>query len=90
MKYKTRRNACIHFIMVSLLAASSAVSAAGTTPSRMPDLKPWSKQQLSRFQAATLESARSMGLDVRMGPDELLYVLTDEEQGAVLRIEPAD
>jgi glucose/arabinose dehydrogenase len=28
--------------------------------------------------------------DVRMGPDELLYVLTDEEQGAVLRIEPAD
>jgi glucose/arabinose dehydrogenase len=28
--------------------------------------------------------------DVRMGPDELLYVLTDEDQGAVLRIEPAD
>ena len=28
--------------------------------------------------------------DVRMGPDELLYVLTDEEEGAVLRIEPAD
>ena len=28
--------------------------------------------------------------DVRMGPDELLYVLTDEEQGAVLRIEPAE
>jgi len=28
--------------------------------------------------------------DVRMGPDELLYVLTDEDNGAVLRIEPAD
>jgi glucose/arabinose dehydrogenase len=27
--------------------------------------------------------------DVRMGPDELLYVLTDEENGAILRIEPA-
>ena len=27
--------------------------------------------------------------DVRQGPDELLYVLTDEEDGAVLRIEPA-
>ena len=27
--------------------------------------------------------------DVRMGPDELLYVLTDETDGAVLRIEPA-
>jgi len=28
--------------------------------------------------------------DVRMGPDELLYVLTDEKDGAVLRIEPAN
>jgi glucose/arabinose dehydrogenase len=28
--------------------------------------------------------------DVRQGPDELLYVVTDEKAGAVLRIEPAD
>ena len=28
--------------------------------------------------------------DVRQGPDELLYLLTDEDDGAVLRIEPAD
>jgi glucose/arabinose dehydrogenase len=28
--------------------------------------------------------------DVRQGPDELLYVVTDEKEGAVLRIEPAD
>ncbi|HEY5568548.1 MAG TPA: PQQ-dependent sugar dehydrogenase, partial [Gammaproteobacteria bacterium] len=28
--------------------------------------------------------------DVRMGPDELLYVLTDETAGAILRIEPLD
>jgi glucose/arabinose dehydrogenase len=28
--------------------------------------------------------------DVRMGPDELLYVLTDQNPGAVLRIEPAE
>jgi aldose sugar dehydrogenase len=27
--------------------------------------------------------------DVRQGPDELLYVLTDEDAGAILRIEPA-
>jgi glucose/arabinose dehydrogenase len=27
--------------------------------------------------------------DVRMGPDELLYVLTDEKDGAILKIEPA-
>ena len=27
--------------------------------------------------------------DIRMGPDELLYVLTGEDDGAVLRIEPA-
>ena len=26
--------------------------------------------------------------DVRQGPDGLLYVLTDEKEGAVLRIEP--
>lgn len=28
--------------------------------------------------------------DVRMGPDELLYLLNDAEDGAILRIEPAD
>jgi aldose sugar dehydrogenase len=28
--------------------------------------------------------------DVRMGPDELLYLLTDEDKGAILRIEPAN
>ena len=28
--------------------------------------------------------------DVRQGPDELLYLLTDETDGAVLRIEPAE
>ena len=26
--------------------------------------------------------------DVRQGPDEYLYVLTEEEDGALLRIEP--
>ena len=28
--------------------------------------------------------------DVRQGPDGLLYVLTDEDNGALLRIEPAN
>ena len=28
--------------------------------------------------------------DVRQGPDGRLYVLTDEEQGALLRIEPVE
>ena len=27
--------------------------------------------------------------DVKQGPDELLYLLTDDDNGAVLRIEPA-
>ena len=27
--------------------------------------------------------------DVRQGPDELLYLLTDEDDGAIIRIEPA-
>ena len=36
-----------------------------------------------------LNEFRQRVRDVRMGPDELLYVLTDEKDGAVLRIEPA-
>jgi glucose/arabinose dehydrogenase len=28
--------------------------------------------------------------DVRQGPDELLYLLTDDDEGAILRIEPAN
>ena len=28
--------------------------------------------------------------DVREGPDELLYVVTDEDAGEILRIEPDD
>jgi glucose/arabinose dehydrogenase len=36
-----------------------------------------------------LNEFRQRVRDVRMGPDELLYVLTDEKNGAVLRIEPA-
>jgi glucose/arabinose dehydrogenase len=28
--------------------------------------------------------------DIRQGPDELLYVLVDHEDGALIRIEPAE
>ena len=28
--------------------------------------------------------------DVRQGPDGLLYLVTSEDQGALLRLEPAD
>jgi glucose/arabinose dehydrogenase len=28
--------------------------------------------------------------DIRQGPDGILYVLVDDEDGAVLRIEPAE
>jgi aldose sugar dehydrogenase len=38
---------------------------------------------------ALLVELRQRIRDVRQGPDELLYVLTDAEDGAVLRIEPA-
>jgi glucose/arabinose dehydrogenase len=37
-----------------------------------------------------LSELRQRIRDVRQGPDGLLYVLTDEQAGAVLRIEPAD
>jgi glucose/arabinose dehydrogenase len=36
-----------------------------------------------------LEDLRVRIRDVRQGPDELLYVITDEADGALLRIEPA-
>jgi len=38
---------------------------------------------------ALLRELRQRIRDVRQGPDGLLYLLTDEKQGAVLRIEPA-
>jgi aldose sugar dehydrogenase len=39
---------------------------------------------------ALLTELRQRIRDVRPGPDGCLYVLTDEEQGALLRIEPAE
>jgi len=39
---------------------------------------------------ALLRELRQRIRDVRQGPDGLLYLLTDEKQGAVLRIEPAE
>ena len=37
-----------------------------------------------------LRELRQRIRDVRMGPDELLYVLTDQNPGVMLRIEPAE
>ena len=37
-----------------------------------------------------LAQLRQRMRDVRMGPDELLYVLTDQNPGVLLRIEPAE
>lgn len=39
---------------------------------------------------ALLREFRQRIRDIRQGPDGLLYLLTDEKQGAVLRIEPAE
>jgi aldose sugar dehydrogenase len=39
---------------------------------------------------ALLRELRQRIRDVRQGPDGLLYALTDEKEGAVLRIEPAE
>ena len=44
-------------------------------------------QELRR--ESLLTELRQRVRDVRQGPDGLLYVLTDEKDGAVLRIEPA-
>jgi len=45
-------------------------------------------QELRR--ESLLTELRQRIRDVRQGPDELLYLLTDEKPGAVLRIEPAE
>lgn len=45
-------------------------------------------EELRREQLLT--DLRQRIRDVRQGPDELLYLLTDEEDGAILRIEPAN
>jgi glucose/arabinose dehydrogenase len=37
-----------------------------------------------------LEDKRWRIRDIRLGPDGLIYVITDERNGALLRIEPAD
>jgi glucose/arabinose dehydrogenase len=37
-----------------------------------------------------LDDLRQRIRDVRQGPDGLLYVVTDEDEGAILRIEPAE
>jgi glucose/arabinose dehydrogenase len=39
---------------------------------------------------ALLVDLRQRIRDVVQGPDDLLYVITDEDEGAVLRIEPAN
>jgi glucose/arabinose dehydrogenase len=39
---------------------------------------------------AILTELRQRIRDVRQGPDGLIYVLTDEDDGALLRIEPVD
>ena len=38
---------------------------------------------------ALLQDYHQRVRDVRQGPDGLIYVLTEEDDGAVLRIEPA-
>lgn len=46
------------------------------------------KQEELRRESMLME-LRQRIRDVRQGPDGLLYLLTDEETGALLRIEPA-
>ena len=48
-------------------------------------------EQLGELRRETLLTPLHQRIrDVRQGPDGLLYVLTDEDDGALLRIEPAD
>ena len=44
----------------------------------------------SRGNLTMLSELKQRIRDVRQGPDGLLYLTTDEKDGAVLRIEPVD
>ena len=53
-------------------------------------LRTWSPLTEELRRESLLVPLRRRIRDVRQGPDELLYLLTDENDGAVLRIEPAE
>jgi glucose/arabinose dehydrogenase len=65
---------------------------------RMGEIPGTGHMQRIHFNSNNEELRREMMLvdlrqrirDVRQGPDELLYLLTDEDDGAILRIEPAN
>jgi glucose/arabinose dehydrogenase len=65
---------------------------------RMGEIPGTGHMQRIHFNSNNEELRREMMLvdlrqrirDVRQGPDELLYLLTDEDNGAILRIEPAN
>ena len=62
-----------------LLTITMSVTAAILFNEKMEELR----------RESLLQSLRQRIRDVRQGPDGLLYLLTDEDAGAVLRIEPA-
>ena len=68
-------------------AAKRRVRVDGVFPSTLTrpsaTLSQWERDR-------TTVELRQRIRDVRQGPDGLLYVLTDQQEGAVLRIEPAD
>ena len=62
-----------------LLTITMSVTAAILFNEKMEELR----------RESLLQSLRQRIRDVRQVPDGLLYLLTDEDAGAVLRIEPA-
>ena len=65
---------------------------------REGEVPPFRPPRAHRFQRPVEEELHREGIlrdlhnrirDIRQGPDDLLYLLTDEADGALLRIEPA-
>ena len=78
--------------MVVSIVQSARLCFPGSlpTPTRVKRRRVVVNDKLEELRRETLLSELHQRIrDVRQGPDGLLYAITDEDDGALLRIEPA-
>ena len=91
MPYITRRLPCRRsaswYVIPMLLA--SVLSTRGQPPQIGVPVPPLGPGRPRSWRESMLGELRQRIREVREGPDGYLYLLTDEDDGALLRIEPA-